>query len=266
MIRIFKKAITGGALFISDKYVKKGKDTLYFQKFNVSSNRTTAPYTYEYMTNIMAPSSESASIYSSYKENNKLNNAYTFRIPVYNNMPNDAYKVSRTDTVGGKEEEEKPTEENKPAEENKPVEEVKPKVSPEQKVKNAGYSLASGYLTKVKLGENMSLLREKLSKQDAIVATLDNSWKSKTSGAIATGDIIEIDKEKKYEVVIYGDINSDANISVVDLLFLKKYILGEVTLKSANKVAADISKDGKVDVVDLLLIKKYILGEYNIEQ
>lgn len=258
-----QKAITGGAWFISNKYVKNGKDTLYFQKFNVSSNRTTAPYTYEYMTNIMAPASESTSIYNSYKNNGKLNNVYTFKIPVYNSMTANAYKVSRTDMVGGKEENNGGNTENTPSND---TDTSKPTVSPETKVSNAGYSLSTGYLTKVNVGEDMSTLRQKLSNQGAVVASLNSSWNSKTSGALATGDIIEIDKTKRYEVVVYGDIDGDANISVVDLLYLKKYILGDMSLNAPNKTASDISKDGKTDVVDLLLLKKHILRDYTITQ
>ena len=260
-----QKAITGGALFIANKYVNNGKDTLYFQKFNVSSKRKTAPYTYEYMTNIMAPSSESASIYSSYEKNGKLGDNYTFTIPVYNNMTSNAYKVSRTDTVGGNETDNGKTEENNNNDNNNGGNN-KPEISPETKVSNAGYSLDTGYITKVALGEDMSSLRQKLSNASATAATLNSSWNSKISGAIATGDIVEIDSKKTFQVVIYGDINGDANISVVDLLFIKKYILGEINLAEPNKKAADINKDGKVDVVDLLLIKKYLLQEYNINQ
>lgn len=260
-----QKAITGGALFIANKYVNNGKDTLYFQKFNVSSKRKTAPYTYEYMTNIMAPSSESASIYSSYEKNGKLGDNYTFTIPVYNNMTSNAYKVSRTDTVGGNETDNGKTEENNNNDNNNGGNN-KPEISPETKVSNAGYSLDTGYITKVALGEDMSSLRQRLSNASATAATLNSSWNSKTSGAIATGDIVEIDSKKTFQVVIYGDINGDANISVVDLLFIKKYILGEINLAEPNKKAADINKDGKVDVVDLLLIKKYLLQEYNINQ
>lgn len=255
-----QKAITGGAKFISSSYVNNGKDTLYFQKFNVSSDRKTPAYTYEYMTNIMAPSSEASSIYNSYKNNGKLNDAYSFKIPVYNSMTTNAYKVSRTDTVGGKEEGNGSNTENKPSEPTKPI------VSPETKITNAGYSLSTGYITKVNVGEDMSSLRQKLTNQGAVVATLNSSWNSKTSGAIATGDIIEVDQTKRYEVVVYGDIDGDAKISVVDLLYLKKYILGDMSLNQANKKAADISKDGKADVVDLLLLKKQLLNEYTINQ
>ena len=258
------KAITGGALFISKKYVNNGKDTIYFQKFNVSKDRTTAPYTYEYMTNIMAPESESTSIYNSYKNGGKLNDAYTFKIPVYNSMTKNAYKVSRTDTVGGNEENNGDNTENKP-EDNSKTEE-KPKITPEEKVTNAGYLLNTGYLTGIALNTDMGTLRSNLTNNGALVATLNSAWNSKVSGYVATGDIIEIDSSKRFEVVIYGDIAGDSGISVVDLLYLKKYLLGDMSLKEPNKKAADVNKDGKVDVVDLLLLKKHILSEYSIGQ
>lgn len=255
------KAITGGALFISKKYVNNGKDTIYFQKFNVSENRTTAAYTYEYMTNIMAPQQESSNIYQSYKNNGKLNDAYAFKIPVYKSMTNTAYKVSRTDTVGG-------NEENKEDDENKKEEGKKEEitVSPEEKINNAGYSLKTGFLTGISVNTDMSLLRSNLSNKGALVASLNSSWNSKVTGLVATGDIIEIDSKKRFEVVIYGDIAGDTSITVVDLLYLKKYLLGDIKLNAPNKKAADINKDGKVDVVDLLLLKKHILGEYSISQ
>ena len=255
-----QKAITQGARFISNKYINNGKDTLYFQKFNVSSSRQSSPYTYEYMTNIMAPSSEASNIYGSYLNGNKLNDAYTFKIPLYTSMTTDAYKVSRTDMIGGKETDNGSNTENPPSSNNAPV------IPPETKISNSGYSLTSGFITRIDIGTDMSTLREKLTNAGATVASLDSSWNSKTSGTIATGDIIEIDKTSKYEIVVYGDINGDAGVNVVDLLLIKKYILGELALKDANKMAADINKDGSVNVVDLLLIKKYILSEYTIVQ
>lgn len=256
-----QKAITGGAKFISSNYVNNGKDTLYFQKFNVSSSRKTAPYTYEYMTNIMAPSSESVSIYNSYLNKGRLNDAFSFKIPVYNSMTKNAYKVSRTDTVGGNETDNGDNTENK-SDDNK----GETVVSVQEKIAKSGYKITSGYLTNIALGTDMSTLRDKLTNAGAVVASLNSAWNSKTSGAIATGDIIEIDSKERYSTVIYGDIDGDSNISVVDLLYIKKNILGDISLSGANKKAADINKDGKVDVVDLLLLKKYLLQEYSITQ
>ena len=75
-----QKSITGGAKVIGSSYISIGQDTIYFQKFNVSSYSTRNDYTHQYQTNIMAPESESANIYSSYKSSGKLDSNYTFVI------------------------------------------------------------------------------------------------------------------------------------------------------------------------------------------
>lgn len=82
-----KKAITYGAKFIADGYINAGQNTLYYQKFNTGPNSDYSPFTHQYMTNIIAPSSESLSTYYSYDDLNIDSKALTFTIPVYNNMP-----------------------------------------------------------------------------------------------------------------------------------------------------------------------------------
>ena len=82
-----RDAIVYGAKFIADAYINKGQNTMYFQKFNTGPNNYYASYTNQYMTNIIAPASESLSTYYSYKDQNLLETAYTFAIPIYNDMP-----------------------------------------------------------------------------------------------------------------------------------------------------------------------------------
>lgn len=76
------KSIAGGAKYIADNYIKKGQNTLYFQKFNVVNSENTI-YSHQYMSYIQAPSSEAARLKLAYTGEESL----TFRIPVYNNMP-----------------------------------------------------------------------------------------------------------------------------------------------------------------------------------
>lgn len=87
------KAISGGAEFIADGYVKQGQDTLYYQKFNVSSYSKYDKFTHQYMTNIHAPVEESKKMYSAYAAGNLLNSEFIFVIPVYENMPADNYQA-----------------------------------------------------------------------------------------------------------------------------------------------------------------------------
>lgn len=80
-----RASILGGAQVISRNYIAQGQDTLYLQKFDVDSSN--GLYWHQYMQNICAPSSEGSNIRKLYAEAGALDNAFVFRIPVYNNMP-----------------------------------------------------------------------------------------------------------------------------------------------------------------------------------
>lgn len=79
------KAIQGGAEKLGKNYINKGQNTLYFEKFNVVNN---CPYySHQYMTNVTAALTEGQSVAKGYSDKNQ---AFTFRIPVYDNMPSSA--------------------------------------------------------------------------------------------------------------------------------------------------------------------------------
>lgn len=82
-------AIKGGVSHIYNNYIKYGQNTVYFQKFDVNNTASASGlYTYQYMTNILAPYGESKIAYNAYKNSNTLNSSFTFYVPVYSNMPN----------------------------------------------------------------------------------------------------------------------------------------------------------------------------------
>lgn len=83
-----QKAITGGAIFIGSSYINVGQNTIYLQKFDVNDERSPNLFSHQYMTNVLAPYSESKSIYNGYQKSGLLGTALTFIIPVYENMPN----------------------------------------------------------------------------------------------------------------------------------------------------------------------------------
>ena len=82
-----ERAITGGAIFIGSSYINIGQDTIYLQKFHVTNNNNGGLFWHQYMTNVLAPYSESNLIYNGYAKTGILNNSMNFVIPIYNNMP-----------------------------------------------------------------------------------------------------------------------------------------------------------------------------------
>ena len=93
-----KKAIIGGAEFISKSYIAKGQFTSYLKKFNVNPNGYYSVYNHQYMANLRAPSSEAYTTYKSIRDNNLLDNAINFVIPVFTNMPQTTYDINIKDT------------------------------------------------------------------------------------------------------------------------------------------------------------------------
>ncbi len=79
-------SLHGGARIISANYILHGQDTLYLQKFDVD-NSYDGLYWHQYMQNVCAPTSEGKNIRKSYENAGSLENTFVFKIPVYNNMP-----------------------------------------------------------------------------------------------------------------------------------------------------------------------------------
>ncbi len=97
-----RKAIKGGAVFIGSSYIAVGQNTLYLQKFDVNDDRGPNLFWHQYMTNCLAPYSESSGIHKAYQSNGMLNSSIRFIIPVYENMPKymtDSPNIAESDYV-----------------------------------------------------------------------------------------------------------------------------------------------------------------------
>ena len=90
-----EKSIKGGIKFITEKYIARGQNTLYFQKFDVN-NEYDGMYWHQYMQNIMAAQSEGTELRETYEKINSVDSQHTFIIPLYRNMPEKISKKPNT--------------------------------------------------------------------------------------------------------------------------------------------------------------------------
>ena len=81
------KSITGGSQNIAERYISKGQNTVYYQRFNVSPEASYAHYTHQYMTNVAGAAAEAYNTYTAYESVGQMGLRKEFLIPVYNNMP-----------------------------------------------------------------------------------------------------------------------------------------------------------------------------------
>ena len=89
------------------------------------------------------------------------------------------------------------------------------------------------------------------------------------TGAMRTGLVLNYfdgATTHQYRIVIYGDVNGDSVIDAIDLLLVRKNLLGLVSLSDASFRSCDVNHDGAVDAIDLLLVRKSLLGLTSIQQ
>ena len=235
------KAILEGAKYIADGYINVGQNTLYLQRFNVTSNNT---YSHQYMTNTEAPYSESKSSYNAYKKINKLDSTIEFLIPVYENMPTTAASL--------------PVSVDQSA-----INNMKNNNSFTDIISKSGYTDNDQYITNINLGTTAAhmIAAIKSSGGDVIITTDGRNISGQEK--LGTGDVATIKtngQEKSYRIVIRGDANGDGEIDAVDYVKVYKYIMGGSSLDGSYAIAADVNNDGTVDAIDYVKLYKYIMN------
>lgn len=90
------RGIYGGSKFIYDEYCGVNQDTLYYEKFDVSTND--GNYTHQYMQNLAVIAQETDKVYKSYVNiiSDYFDKDLEFTIPVYKDMPNYAVTAPKT--------------------------------------------------------------------------------------------------------------------------------------------------------------------------
>lgn len=316
------KSIIGGAIYIGNGYINRGQDTIYYEKFDMVT-----PYTHQYMTNILAPRSESVNASSAYSEEQKANTPIIFTIPVYDNMPQTACPLPDADGSPNNRLRSMevdgytltPTFSPSVTEYNLIVENETESIHVSGEAWDAqaelsgvgehalqvgdndiivsvraangeiqNYALhvvrkapavdepAGGFTTDYKLSDAGFLFG--LGVSSSAETVLDHIHFSggsygeivKADGAerkdaIATGDILvsygsDHFVMSRHELVIYGDINGDSKIDLLDIIKIKRHLLELDNLTGAYYEAADANHDSQIDILDIVAVKKDMLG------
>lgn len=134
---------------------------------------------------------------------------------------------------------------------------------------NSSVKYNDNYISGLGIGMLSSTLEKAIKSQEEKASVL---MKDKDGNlinrAFRTGDTIKITsgkEEKMYEIVIYGDVNGDGEITILDLLRVQRHLLGSIRLENSYLKASDVNKDNEITILDLLKIQKHLLGSSKIE-
>ncbi len=94
---------------------------------------------------------------------------------------------------------------------------------------------------------------------------------AENKNVLRTGDKLQIFSgstlKKEYPVVLYGDVNGDGVIDLLDLTISKRHVLGITTLSGVYGEAANVNRSGDgINILDLTYMKRHILGIQAISQ
>lgn len=76
---------------------------------------------------------------------------------------------------------------------------------------------------------------------------------------IATGDVLQ-ENNNTYIIITIGDLSSNGDVGVADLIKLRKSLIGLTKLTKLQELAADTNQSGSVNVSDLLEERKIMVG------
>lgn len=131
-----------------------------------------------------------------------------------------------------------------------------------------GYTISDDMISDIDPSTDLSTLVSNITKNNNVQVRIYTSNNVlRTSGIVATGDIIEIlngESVKRFEAVVPGDASGDGRITALDYIAIRNHIMGSNTItKNAFVKAADYSKDNKISALDYIAIRNYIMKGAN---
>ena len=74
---------------------------------------------------------------------------------------------------------------------------------------------------------------------------------------IGTGDMLKTN-QKNYTVVVKADPSGDGKTNIMDLMKVKKHVIGSSNLNNLQILASDLNDDGYINIMDIMRFIKII--------
>ncbi|MBR6822383.1 MAG: dockerin type I repeat-containing protein, partial [Clostridia bacterium] len=127
------------------------------------------------------------------------------------------------------------------------------------------YSVSGKMISGIAEHTTVATFRKNVTISAGEMKVYDTSNKEIKDGEVTTGSVVKLIRDdgtvdKSFTLVVLGDINSDGKISILDLVMIRKHLLGIISVKNEFFEASDINGDGKISIMDLVAIRKHLLG------
>jgi hypothetical protein len=132
------------------------------------------------------------------------------------------------------------------------------------------YNTSGTYITGITPGTVSAEFLSGLKGSNCTIKLL-NADSTENLGTVATGNKVAIYVNNTLvetkEIVVYGDVNGDGAIDILDLIKVNRHSIGAAALKGAYLEAGDANrKNDGVDILDIIVINRHSLGFTTIKQ
>ena len=77
---------------------------------------------------------------------------------------------------------------------------------------------------------------------------------------LATGQQIKMQNDKKYTIIVWGDLTGSGTITTAELARISKIAAKIITPTELEKAVIDVNSDGNIKTADIAAISKYAAG------
>ena len=116
-------------------------------------------------------------------------------------------------------------------------------------------------VSRVAFGTTVNEIKTKIESNVEYTITNKNGNVIAENEKIGTGYKMVLTNGKNYVISVLGDLNEDANVSIIDIARLQKIITNINSATDLEKLSADLKNDNKLTIVDLAKLQKMVVGQ-----
>lgn len=136
----------------------------------------------------------------------------------------------------------------------KPIEPIEPDGITSEK-----YKIEKEYISRILPKTTVKEFKENVTTKQQMVFTDENGNELKDDSMIKTGSKLKVGSTLNYTLIVIGDIDKDAQITINDIAEMKLHIIEYKLLTGMKLKSADIDNDNRITINDLAQLKLILI-------
>ena len=120
------------------------------------------------------------------------------------------------------------------------------------------YTVENGYVKEVQVNTTLEKFLNNLNQTSGARVTHNNVALT-NNDIIGTGDVLTVGG-KTYIIIVKADSSGDGLANIMDLMRVKRHILGTRTLSTVEQLASDLNSDGDINIMDVMKLINIIIN------